>query len=545
MRWLFKILLAGILSNAAGFSHAFTFRQVGVDSNLLIDGDRVVFCQSDGSLTALAVKTGQVLRRVKGHDLSGTLKRIPPGILMLQYGSIALLNPTNFTSVWKTESHYNPTVLSNALISYDGNGLVENRDLRTGTVRWSFELPGALDVIAESGKVLVHRAATYEDDRVPTTVMLDLESGKELFRKTPPSGTHWPAVFFDGQKIYLKQGSYSGKPSDYKLERLVVWDAQGEEINSIALSPKLQDELRWGSSPFDLDQKTFYGGHVYPDRWSIPNERFGRLLPRGDQANEVSEAAYDLGDGFVFLQREDRRNHLRNQATEIELRSPEQHWTGVLPYLSHRGHIAAVARAPGKLLIGSNLGHVECVNAATGESLWLYVFPTIRHVMSFSSHGMPPMMSESAAIFRNENKTPPSSGLKRVNESAKPTRVIIDPEPTNPFEKLPLLLSVTWGGAIAPLIALAFLRLHPRTRQWNLGLISVLVLALVFGCFMSYGRVSPGSSIALRIAMLAVLVMGVADAVKYIRSGKWFLGAVIVGIFTCVALLMLPFMLRI
>ena len=98
---------------------------------------------------------------------------------------------------------------------------------------------------------------------------------------------------------------------------------------------------------------------------------------------------------------------------------------------------------------------------------------------------------------------------------------------------------------LAPLIALAFLRPHPRTRQWNLGLISVLVLALVFGCFMSYGRVSPGSSIALRIAMLAVLVMGVADAVKYIRSGKWFLGAVIVGIFTCVALLMLPFMLRI
>ena len=544
MRWLFKFLLAGILSNAAGFSHAFTFRQVGVDSNLLIDGDRVLFCQSDGSLTVLAIETGQVLRRVKGHDFSGTLKRIPPGILMLRYGSIALLNPKNFTIIWITESHYTPTLLRNTLVSYDGYGKVENRNLRTGTIRWSFELPGALDVIAESGKVLVHRAATYED-RVPTTVMLDLESGKELFRKTPPSGTHWPEAFFDGQKIYLKQGSFTGKPSRYRLERLVVWDAQGEEINSIALNPKLQEELRWGSSPFDLDQKTFYKGHVYPDRWSIPNERFGRLLPRGDQANGVSESAYDLGDGFVFIQREDRRNDLRDPATEIELRSQEEHWIGVLPYLSDRGHIAAVARAPGKLLIASNLGHVECVNAATGESLWLYVFPTIHHTMSFSSHGMPPMMSEAAATFRNENKAPPSSGLKLVNESAKPTLVIIDPEPTNPFERLPLLLAVTWGCAIAPLIALAFLRWHPHTRKWNLGLISVLIIALVFGCFMSFGRVSPGSSIALRFAILAALVIGVADAAKYIRCGRWFLGSVIVGIFACVALLMLPFMLRI
>src|SRR5688572_8890476 len=132
----------------------------------------------------------------------------------------------------------------------------------------------------------------------------------------------------------------------------------------------------------------------------IPNERFGRLLPCGDQANGVSESAYDLGDG------------------------------------------------------------------------------------------------------------PPSSGLKLVNESAKPTLVIIDPEPTNPFERLPLLLAVTWACAIAPLIALAFLRWHPHTRKWNLGLISVLIIALVFGCFMSFGRVSPGSSIALRFAILAVLVIG-------------------------------------
>lgn len=34
---------------------AYTSIEVGIDSNLLIDGDRVLFAQSDGSLTALDI----------------------------------------------------------------------------------------------------------------------------------------------------------------------------------------------------------------------------------------------------------------------------------------------------------------------------------------------------------------------------------------------------------------------------------------------------------------------------------------------------------
>ena len=118
MRWLLRIFLAAVLGNAAYYSHAYTFCQVGVDSNLLIDGDRIVFAQSDGSLTVLAIDTGQVLRREKSYDFSGTLKRVSEGILMLRYGAIALLNPTNFTVIWETKSHYDPTVVSNMLVSF-------------------------------------------------------------------------------------------------------------------------------------------------------------------------------------------------------------------------------------------------------------------------------------------------------------------------------------------------------------------------------------------------------------------------------------------
>jgi outer membrane protein assembly factor BamB len=544
MRWLLKIFLAILIGEAASYSYGYTFSQVGVDSNLLIDGNRVIFAQSDGSLTVLAIDTGEVLQREKNRRFSGTLQRISPGILMLQYGTIALLNPTNLVVIWETKSHYAPNVLSNTLVSYDGNGLVECRNLNDGSIRWSFNLPGALDVIADAGRVLVNRAATYEEDSVPTMIMLDLGSGKELFHKVPPPGIHWPEVFFDGQNVYVKQGSFKGKRSDYELENLLVWNTQGEEMRSFQLSLKQRKDLRWDSW-FDLDQKTFYKGHVYPDRWSIPDERFGKMLPFGNRTNEVSETAYDLKDGFIFIERRNHDSDRQNPELEIELRSPDGSWTGVLPYLSDRGRISTIARAPGKLLIGSNLGHVECVNAATGESLWLYVFPTMRHTVSYSGHGMPPMMSEAAATYRSENKHPPTSGLKLLNQRVRPTRVILDPEPANPFKKLPLLLAVAWGGAAIPLLLLVFLHVHPRSRRGNLSPYSVLLLILAFVCFMSFGRVSPGSSIALRVAMVAGLVSVALDAVGCFRRGKWFVGAVLVGFFLAVVLLILPFLIRI
>ncbi|HEX5218284.1 MAG TPA: hypothetical protein VFZ59_01855 [Verrucomicrobiae bacterium] len=540
MRRLLKILFVAVLTGSA---HAHTFRQVGVDSNILIDEGHAIFAQSDGSLTMLAIETGQVLHRAKGRDFSGTLSRIDSGILLLNYGTIALLNPTNLSVLWETTTHYDPNILGNLLVSYDGNGLVECRDLNSGALRWTFDLPGALDVVAISNKVLVHRAATYEAG-TPVTVLLDLESGKELFRKSPPPGTHWPEPFFDGEKIYLKQGRYKTKRADYDLQTMAVWNTRGEEIASIPLGANLQTELRWSSSPFELEQKAFYDRRVYPSREAIANERFGLLLPPTKSAEGVSELAYDLGDGFVFFQR-DYQSGEASRAPEIGLRVAGGQWIGVLPYLNDRGRIVAVAHAHHALLLGSNLGHVECVRAETGESLWLYVFPTIRQTMSYSSHGMPPMMSQAAATFRQENQNPPAAGLQLLNRPLRPTKVILDPQPFDPFGRLPYLLALSWAGALVPLLMLAFLRWHHQTRNWNLGGISAVLLALTFVCFMAYGRVSPGSSVALRIAMVAAIVFGCIGAVKHIRQGQRILGVILLSIFGGVIFLISPWLLRI
>src|SRR5439155_15933066 len=167
-------------------------------SNLLIDQGHVFFSQADGSLTVLSLETGDVLHRDKARAYSGTFTLTPAGILVVGYDFVAVLNQTNFTRIWSADAQYDAIVSSNLLVSYDGYGLVQCRKLTDGSVQWTFNLPGALQIVPDTGLVLVHRAATYEEKSIPTTVGLDLQSGKELFRKTAPPNTHWEKIFFDG-----------------------------------------------------------------------------------------------------------------------------------------------------------------------------------------------------------------------------------------------------------------------------------------------------------------------------------------------------------
>ena len=78
-RLVLTILLPFILGCSAARSSGYTYVQAGVDSNFLIDDGRVLFAQADGSLTALSLKSGEVLVRAKGRNYSGELRRVPGG----------------------------------------------------------------------------------------------------------------------------------------------------------------------------------------------------------------------------------------------------------------------------------------------------------------------------------------------------------------------------------------------------------------------------------------------------------------------------------
>ena len=544
-RLLLTILLPFTLGCSALRCSGYTYVQAGVESNFLIDDGRVLFAQADGSLTALSLKSGDVLIRARGRNYSGALRRIPQGILLLNDRTIALLNPADFSIVWETPAHCAPNIAGDALISCDEKGLVQCRNLGDGHLRWSYELPGILEIIAESGRVLVHRAATYERGTLPTTALLDLEKGTELFRQTPTNGLHQAAAFFDGTNIYVETGSFDGAASDFEPDRVAIWNLKGQETGSIPIPPATRESVRDGAL-FELDGKMFWKGHVYAGRQSIPADILPTLRTTSVRTNgdwTSYETTCDLGAGTLFVDRaayEDRKDGVGSVfVMEVELRAPTNHWLGVLPYLLDRGRITAIVRTEGSILIGTDFGQVECIDAATGESRWLYVFPTLHRTLSSSSGGRPPTLSEAAAIFWKENGTPPISGVHIIVGKAGAPRVILDPKPVDPYVNLPIELAAAWSGAGIPVLVLLLAHTRSRTRRWGSNALGSLAAWLTFLLVCLYpflGRVSPGSSMALRIAMAAGFACGLGNAVISFRRGQRTEAAVLAVTFAAMGL---------
>jgi hypothetical protein len=224
---------------------------------------------------------------------------------------------------------------------------------------------------------------------------------------------------------------------------------------------------------------------------------------------------------------------------EVELRAPTNHWLGILPYLHDRGRITAVARTEGSILVGTDFGQVECIDAATGESRWLYVFPTLHRTLSSSSRGRPPTLSEAAAIFKKENGTPPISGIHIIIGKAGAPRVILDPEPVEPYVNLPIELAAAWSGAGIPVLVLLLAHKRPRTGRWESNALGSLAAWLTFLLVCLYpflGRVSPGSSLALRIAIAAGFACGLGNAVISFRRGQRTEAAVLTVTFAALGL---------
>jgi outer membrane protein assembly factor BamB len=541
--FLFLALGGSTLSGAASTG----VEQAGVESNFLIDGYRVRFAQADGSLTTLSLSSGDVLGRNRTRDFSGTLLSLPQGVLLLGSRSIVMLNPTNFTARWETPFHQDPNVAGDALVSQDGKGLVECRSLDDGRVRWSYELAAASTVVAESGKVLLHRDVTHDESKLPMIVVLDLESGKVLQRRIATNRVHWARTWFDGTNIFIEGGVFKTNRLDYRTERLAVWNTAGEETGVINIPIVMQRSVREGHI-FDLDNKTFWKGRVYASRASIPVEQRGRPESVMGPTNGMSraiETEHQLGGGEVLFERAmyvtSRTNAVSAFALQVELRDPTNRWTGVLSYLLDHGRIVSAAKAGGKILIGTDLGHVECVSADTGETQWLYYFPTLRRTVSSGAQAAPSMEAEAAAAFRRDNSQPPTSGLQVVGGKAVQPRIIADPEPADPYRRLPLKLALAWCGGGLPLLILILLHAVPASRRWepaSLGAVAVWLTFAVFSAYVFVGRVSFWSSMTLKAALGAGFAAGLFGVIQCFRRRQWIEGAIIVVIYAAVALFM-------
>lgn len=236
------------------------------------------------------------------------------------------------------------------------------------------------------------------------------------------------------------------------------------------------------------------------------------------------ETRYDIGDSTILTERSFTRSDSgQKQDTgsecEIDVQTASHRWTNVCT----GRFISSFAAAKGKVLIGTDSGHLECFDSETGRPLWLYSFPVLRHTLSYSSRGMPPMMSAAAAEYRKRNSKPPIPDFTPKYARRTAPQIILDPAPQDPFRKLPLYLGIVWAATVVPLALLIALTIAGRKRNlgpFPMGTLSVLLGGIVLIVYMNLGRVSLASSLGLRVTILASLLFGIFYAVRTFRAGS-------------------------
>ncbi|UCE50130.1 MAG: PQQ-binding-like beta-propeller repeat protein [Phycisphaerales bacterium] len=566
-RWIL-VLLALLVLVTPALCH--TYVQVGVNSNFLIDDGKVYFAQSDGTLTALNLDTGEVLARKSNIKYGGTLRLVDKGILMRTYKQLAVLDQSTLEVIWQAKDEYDSTIEDDRVVSYDGNGLVDCRDLETGKILWSYNLLGALDIVVQKAKVLLFRSAVYEGPKgTPAVVLLDLESGQELMHKTTPPNVHYLEAYFDGERIYLPTGSYkgqhtpnitrynAGRPSAH-FERLVVWDLAGAEVESIPVPAGFETHKPRRDKAFVLGDKVFARGRVWKSLEDVPPQREGcgrpiSRRPPEDSRKEVTATRFDLADGTVTITTTTdygpRFDLEAERNTGVELKSSTGNWRASLPYLKNPGQVVVVAATDKKILLGTNLGHVEAINRQDGQSQWMYVFPTMRRTMSYSTYGMPPMMAKAAATYRRDNEdNKPECGLmlEDADEPSQP-KVVFDPEPANPYSRLPLYLTIAWTGVLLPVLLTVLVIVLCRKRQLDVRIPAASGLVLAIGavcCFFFYGRVSIATAIGFRFGMAIPLAVASQYAVRSLRQKREISGALVLLAALALGIFILPTFLR-
>jgi outer membrane protein assembly factor BamB len=543
-----------VLSPLTREAEAYTWRQAGVESDFLISEGRACFAQADGSLTVLDVDSGHVLIRTPAEDVSWyELRMHRDRIVAIGYRKVRVWDKETLEALWESDKHCSVSLYGNHLVSYDGNGLVEAREFDSGKSLWTYDLPGALSIVVENDKVLIHRL--YGGDS--TIALLDLDTGNEKFSKAPREGFHNVKSYFDGRRIYVLSGmapsARHGTPPDFLWirnpdgslvkeeteimhtppEQLHVWDVTGNGISSASAPPEVPDGLALRYKPFQLDGRLFC-----PDgsirSVSEYDPEFWRNLSyyvHGDEA----EAVYRLNEGSLHVM--ELGDYPLPYSTIVEYVSGEMKWKAARPSLGFEDRIVAATDVPGKILLGSNYGVVDCLNKETGTPDWVYVFPTVRQTLSSSSaEPVPNLISlaikHHAASRKRERTIPyrllpgevpfrPEAVAEFLATSPVPDCTIItDPRPVNPYDST-ICRFVLWITVLAPLYGAVFLFHRKKDRRGitkSLSLLSLTLAAWTTLVLALFGWVSSLTTVALK-AISVILLASTAGLVFYSRKG--------------------------
>ena len=448
----FFVLLPLLIAFSGTRTYGTSYRTpTAIESNLLVFDGKLAFIQGSGGLTVLDLRTGQVKLRKMLRDEFGRIKKLircPEGVLLVGYRKSSLVDPNTFAHRWTIKDCCNPIVEGPYLVSCDNYQTVRCYDSVTGEVRWSKELRGGWNYVLSDGVLVVSTATFY--DRQSTLWVIDAESGKQLFHKTPPQGKQWCDVHCDGKAIYAITAPKESSDFQATPIGIIKYDLQGQEVESLDFSSPLITNLhKQFGYPFLLDGKTFICREncrkAYPHELDPQTER---LVPNG-------YSVFSLPTGMLV--HEESRDSADKKGHTIRLLSTDSQWKNYLPFVQPNEWLESVEEVDGRILLCGSGGQIECLDSATGQPLWLYVFPSFRRVMSFTGHyigdfwrshetgraklfkrGLTSMDETCGSICLPE-RTKPENVLwtSLVDAASYRTSIVIDPNPNLRFAKLP------------------------------------------------------------------------------------------------------------
>ena len=346
-----------------------------IESNLLAFDGKLAFIQGSGGLTVLDLRTGQVKLRKMLRDEFGRIDKLiqcPEGVLLVGYRKLSLVDPNTFAHRWTIKDCCNPIVEGPYLVSCDNYQTVRCYDSVTGVVRWSKELQGGWNFALSDGVLVVSTVSFY--DRQSALWVIDAESGKQLFHKTPPQGKQWCDVHCDGKAIYAITAPRESSDFQATPNGIIKYDLQGQEVESLDFSsPLITKSHKQFKYPFLLEGKAFARNENC--RKAYPHE----LDPQAERLAPNGFSVFSLPTGTLV--HEESKDFADEKGHTIRLLSTDGPWKNYLPFVRPNEYLGPVEEVDGRILLcwsGVSIARLGNHNGCTcflrlGESCHLRV----------------------------------------------------------------------------------------------------------------------------------------------------------------------------
>jgi outer membrane protein assembly factor BamB len=453
-RFAYKLIFSGLISLLI-FLHtqpifAYIYFRHGLASNFLFIDNNVIFVQVTGSLTVLDVASGKVLLRKspkENFEYVRSLTQYPHGILLLEMGRAILLDQKSFDPIWTINDCWVASIDSEWIISHNDNNTVQCHDLKTGKMTWEAPLAeGHKFIVAAKGRALV-ATRNFNSEKYIITIY-DLENGRELLRKSEPLDIKWDTIYFDGEFIYILSFDET-RIGRSNSDCLIKLDLGGEIVTTIQLiSNEVIPAYKWDSGRF---QEFIFKDKYFQQDGAVRDASPDELALANEGKDQGS--FYSTPSSRQFMVK--AKDSSGEEATLLKMELGDDSWVIYPSYITEKNMYFGYGREyKGKLFIGSNLGSVECIDIATGNSLWIYIFPANNILVACSyPYGMPAHLETQSYIYwklvKDLTKIAGGSLLVPKNYDISKNkwsdlknsikyqgRIIVDPSPDNPFKGL-------------------------------------------------------------------------------------------------------------